>query len=118
MSPIRVLLVDDEHEFLTPVLRFLTKAGMQVVGAGSVEDMDAVLADFRPDVVVLDVNLPGESGFDAVCRLRQTTKAGLVMLTARTEIDDRVFGLTQGADAYFTKPCRATNRVRRARQSG
>ena len=104
MTPIRVLLVDDEPDFLTPVMRFLTKAGMQVVGVGSVEDMDAALEDFQPDIIVLDVNLPGENGFDAVHRLRQNTKAGLVMLTARTEIDDRVFGLTQGADAYFTKP--------------
>lgn len=104
MRPIRVLLVDDEEDFRQPTLRYLTRMGMTVLGVGSAAEMDAKLAEFTPDVVVLDVNMPGETGFDAVKRLRRDSTSGLVMLTARSKVDDRIFGLTQGADSYLSKP--------------
>ncbi len=104
MPQIRVLLVDDEADFREPVARFLGKAGMDVVGVGAVEDMAPVMEGWRPDVIVLDVNLPGESGMEAVQRLRAHTAAGLVMVTARGGIDDRIRGLSLGADSYLGKP--------------
>jgi two-component system OmpR family response regulator len=104
MTSIRVLLVDDEEDFREPTLRFLSKTGMAVLGAGSACEMDIKRNDFAPDVIILDVNMPGESGFDVVKRLRRETDIGLVLLTARGDVDDRVFGLNQGADNYLTKP--------------
>lgn len=104
MAPIQVMLVDDEEDFREPVARVLRKGGMDVIGVGSVEDMAGAMAGWRPDVIVLDINLPGESGLEAVARLRAETAAGLIMVTARGGLDDRVAGLTLGADSYLGKP--------------
>lgn len=104
MSSIRVALVDDEPDFREPVARFLRKAGLEVVGVESVEDLADLMSSFRPDVIVLDVNLPGESGMEAVQRLREETRAGLIMVTARTGEQDRLMGLQYGADSYLGKP--------------
>lgn len=103
-QPIRVVLVDDEEDFRIPVIRYLTRAGMMVVGTESVEALEALLARETVDVIVLDVNLPGESGLDALNRLRRRTAAGLIMLTARSGVEDRVAGLHRGADGYLGKP--------------
>lgn len=104
MAPIQVMLVDDEEDFREPVARVLRKCGMDVVGVGSVEDMAAAMETWRPDVIVLDINLPGESGLEAIGRLRAETAAGLIMVTARGGMDDRVAGLSLGADSYLGKP--------------
>jgi len=104
MAPIQVMLVDDEEDFREPVARVLRKCGMDVIGVGSVEDMAGAMAGWRPDVIVLDINLPGESGLAAVQRLRADTAAGLIMVTARGGLDDRIAGLSLGADSYLGKP--------------
>jgi DNA-binding response OmpR family regulator len=104
MRPIRVILVDDEEDFRTPVGRFLRKQGMEVVTVPSVEDMTPALDSFAADIVVLDIGLPGESGLDAVRRLRRDTGLGLIMVTARGTVTDRVAGLHHGADTYLPKP--------------
>lgn len=104
MPPIQVMLVDDEEDFREPVARVLRKCGMDVVGVGSVEDMATVTPGWQPDVIVLDINLPGESGLEAVGRLRAETAAGLIMVTARGGLDDRIAGLSLGADSYLGKP--------------
>lgn len=101
---IKVILVDDEEDFRDPVARYLRKRGMTVHDVGSVEDLTAALPAFQPDIIVLDINLPGESGLDAVERLRGTSNAGIIMATARRGVDDRIHGLRLGADSYLEKP--------------
>jgi|TARA_R110002012_G_scaffold235839_1_gene409582 DNA-binding response OmpR family regulator len=103
-TEIRVILVDDEEDFRIPVMRFLTKHGMNVKAAGSIEELSPLVAAFNPDIIVLDINLPGESGLAAIERLRNDTKAGLIMATARRGVNDRILGLTLGADSYLEKP--------------
>ena len=104
MGEIRVMLVEDEEDFRVPLARYLAKVGMAVAGVGSAEEMAAELPSFQPNIVVLDVNLPGESGFAALERLRSSSSVGVVMLTARGGVDDRIQGLTLGADSYLAKP--------------
>lgn len=104
MSKIQVMLVDDEEDFREPVARFLRKVGMEVMDVGSVEEMAQSMTGFRPHVIVLDVNLPGESGLEALKRLRAESSAGLVMVTAQGGVDDRIHGLSLGADSYLGKP--------------
>ena len=104
MRAIKVMLVEDEEDFRQPVSRFLTKTGMDVVGVGSAEEMNEALLHFMPDIIVLDVNLPGESGLDALLRLRTQTKTRLIMLTARGTDEDRIRGIVRGADSYLSKP--------------
>ena len=101
---INVAVVEDEPDLCGSILRYLSLVGMTVKRAGSGTELDALLLDFTPDLLVLDVNLPGEDGFSIAARLRSRSKVGIVMLTARGQLDDRVLGLTAGADAYLIKP--------------
>lgn len=103
-TAITVILVDDEEDFRNPVARFLRRRGMTVHDVGSVEELTAVLPVVQPDIIVLDINLPGESGLDAVKRLRGICDAGIIMATARRGVDDRIHGLNLGADSYLEKP--------------
>lgn len=101
---IRVLLVDDEEDFRIPVASFLRKRGMTVHGVGSVEEALAALPEFAADIVLLDVNLPGQSGLDAVENMRRSFNVGIIMATACRGVDDRIRSLNQGADSYLEKP--------------
>jgi len=101
------MLIEDEDDFREPIQRYLTIAGMIVEGVRSVKEMDAHLKEFSPDIMVLDINLPEISGFEVISRLRRETKAGLIMLTARGALDDRLFAFGEGADHYLTKPVAA-----------
>lgn len=101
---INVIVVEDDPDLCGSIVRYLSLVGMSVQRAGSGEELDAVMAGFTPDLLVLDVNLPGEDGFSIASRLRSKSKMGIVMLTARGQLDDRVLGLTAGADAYLVKP--------------
>jgi two-component system OmpR family response regulator len=99
-----VLLVDDDEDILTLLTHFLQNHACRVSVARDGAEMFAVL-DSRPaDVVVLDVMLPDESGFDLCRRLRTKSSVPVIMLTAVTDHTDRVVGLEIGADDYITKP--------------
>jgi DNA-binding response OmpR family regulator len=101
----RILVVDDEPHIVEVVSAYLVRDGHQVE---STSDGDAVLGLVRanrPDLIVLDVMLPGRSGFDVLRRLRaEGMDCAVIMLTARDELIDRVAGLEMGADDYLTKP--------------
>lgn len=101
---INVIVVEDDPDLCGSILRYLSLVGMTVKRAGSGQELDELLPTFTPDLLVLDVNLPGEDGFSIAARLRSQSKLGIVMLTARGQLDDRVLGLTAGADAYLVKP--------------
>ncbi|WP_369799966.1 response regulator transcription factor [Modestobacter sp. Leaf380] len=101
----RLLVVDDEpniRELLSASLRY---AGFEVATAADGQQALAVAAQFRPDLVVLDVMMPGLDGFGVVRRLRQNgTHTPVLFLTARDAAEDKVSGLTLGGDDYVTKP--------------
>lgn len=105
--PTRVLVVDDEPDLLELVRYNLTKAGYEVACVESGEDALQHTREHRPDLIILDVLLPGLDGL-AVCRaLRrdaQTASIPIVMLTARSEDVDMIAGLELGADDYLPKP--------------
>ncbi|RAU20609.1 DNA-binding response regulator [Paramagnetospirillum kuznetsovii] len=101
---INIIVVEDDPDLCGSIVRYLTLVGMNVKRAGSGVELDTLLATMTPDLLVLDVNLPGEDGFSIAARLRSSSKMGIVMLTARSQLDDRVLGLTAGADAYLVKP--------------
>jgi DNA-binding response OmpR family regulator len=100
----RVLLVDDDLRLRTYVTRYLVHAGMTVEGVG--DGLSALALAHRAsfDILLLDLTLPGEDGFVLLPELRRVTRAPVILLTARTEEDDRVRGLEGGADDYVTKP--------------
>jgi DNA-binding response OmpR family regulator len=103
-NPIRVLVVDDEEPIVELVRGYLEREGWSVTVA---TDGDAGLQraiEDRPDVVVLDLMLPGLDGIEVCRRLRAFSDAYVVMLTAKSEEVDKLVGLAIGADDYLTKP--------------
>lgn len=99
-----VLVVDDDPTVTDVVRRYLEREGHQVETAGDGESALRLAERSRPDLVVLDLMLPGISGLDVCRRLRATSDIPIVMLTALGEESDRVVGLELGADDYVTKP--------------
>ena len=103
----RILVVDDEPDITALVAYHLAKAGYRVSTAANGTDALKSATEQRPDVIVLDLMLPGLSGLDVLQALRKqedTRDVGVIMLTARREEADRIRGLTLGADDYLTKP--------------
>lgn len=100
----QLLVVDDDSEIRDLLGRFFTKHGFRVLTAGDGKQMRKALADWRIDLVVLDLMLPGEDGL-ALCReLRAGADLPVIMLTAMGEEIDRIVGLEVGADDYLPKP--------------
>ncbi len=103
----RILVVDDEPDIVALVVYHLAKAGYRVSSASSGPDALSLAKRDRPALVVLDLMLPGMSGFDVLAKLREdegTAGVAVLMLTARKEEPDRIRGLELGADDYLTKP--------------
>lgn len=99
-----ILVVEDEVSIRTVIRTYLESAGYTVV---CIEDGLEALTQARevqPDLVILDLNLPGMDGMEVAARLRQESDVYILMLTARSEEADRVAGLRIGADDYLTKP--------------
>ena len=104
MSAARVLVVDDEVPILDLVRQYLSAEGMDVALAQDGPSALDAVRDRHPDVIVLDVNLPGFDGFEVLRRIRTFSDAYVIMLTARAEEVDRIVGLSVGADDYLVKP--------------
>ena len=101
---IRALVVDDEAPLVALVRSYLEREGFDVETAGDGERAVELVRDTSPDVVVLDVMLPGIDGIEACRRIRSFSNAYILMLTARAEEIDAIVGLSTGADDYVTKP--------------
>ena len=103
-DPIRVIVVDDEPDIREVIAAYLGKYGFIVSGAADGQELEAYLASDSPDLLILDVNLPGEDGFAIARRVRARSAVPIMMLTAAGDTVDRVVGLELGADDYVTKP--------------
>jgi len=101
---LRALVVDDEPPLVKVVSSYLEREGFEVATAGDGERAIALAREFDPDVIVLDLMLPGIDGIEACRQIRSFSDAYIVMLTARVEEIDRIVGLSTGADDYVTKP--------------
>ncbi len=111
----RVLVVEDEMKIARLVADFLEHAGLQVTIAGDGEAAIASARGSRPDLIVLDLGLPGRDGLDVARELRRTSTVPIVILTARGDETDRVVGLELGADDYVVKPFSPRELVARVR---
>jgi DNA-binding response OmpR family regulator len=104
MSASRVLVVDDEPDIRELLRRLLERAGHLVREAGDGREGLRMLHGWRPDLVVLDVSMPGLDGWTTLERIRELTDVPVLMLSARGTEIDKVRGLKAGADDYVTKP--------------
>src|SRR5215471_17202966 len=100
----RVLIVEDDVDIADVLRRSLRNEGYEVRTSGDGEEALDVAAGFVPDLVVLDLGLPGLDGVEVCRRLRMEGDVPILILTARTETEDRVTGLDSGADDYLVKP--------------
>jgi DNA-binding response OmpR family regulator len=99
-----ILVVDDEPTITDVVSRYLQRAGYVTSVAGDGPDALRIAADERPDLVVLDLMLPGMDGLEVMRRLRERERPSVILLTAKGEHTDRIIGLRLGADDYVVKP--------------
>jgi len=100
----RILVVDDEPPIVELLTGYLAREGYEVVSAGDGRSAVEAVREHAPDVVILDVMLPGLDGIEACRQIRAFSDAYVLMLTARGEELDRIVGLTVGADDYLVKP--------------
>lgn len=111
----KILVVDDEFEIVKLVRAYLERAGFTVVTASEGQQALAVFRHERPNLVVLDLNLPGMDGLDVCRALRRDSDVPIIMLTARIDETDRLIGLELGADDYIVKPFSPREVVARVR---
>jgi two-component system phosphate regulon response regulator OmpR len=104
MTSGRVLIVEDDRDVRTMLAEYLGGQGFEVAQAESGEAMRAALAQAVPNVVLLDVRLPGEDGLSLARYLRERYDLGIIMVTGAGEVVDRIVGLEMGADDYVAKP--------------
>lgn len=105
MNDRMILVVDDEYELLEMVKSIFERAGFtQVLTASSGEAALKMCKEQMPDMMILDVMMPGMDGFAILKELRKTSKIPVLMLTARGEAEDKFMGFENGADDYLLKP--------------
>jgi two-component system alkaline phosphatase synthesis response regulator PhoP len=104
MPGVKILVVDDEPNILNIVKPYLAKEGYTVYTASNGPDGLQATRKLQPDLVILDIMLPGMDGIEMLSQLRRESDVYVLMLTARSEEADKVVGLSVGADDYLTKP--------------
>lgn len=115
MSAIRVLYVEDDARLARLTAEYLESHGLEVHVVAQGDDAVADVQRIRPDVVLLDLMLPGIDGFEVCRRIRKRHDVPIIMVTARAEPDDRVRGLEGGADDYVAKPFQSRELLARVR---
>ncbi len=101
---ISILVVDDEESIAGFIKMGLEAEGFRVLTAGDGNTALMMARENRPQIVILDIMMPGMDGFEVCYEIKRNMKAAIIMLTARDEVDDRVRGLNLGADDYMSKP--------------
>src|SRR5665811_740716 len=114
-EPLRVLVVDDERALAEVVASYLRREGFEAILAHDGPGAVAAAREAVPDLIVLDVMLPGFDGIEVCRQLRGFTDAYIIMLTARDEEVDKVVGLSVGADDYLVKPFSPRELIARVR---
>ncbi len=114
-APTRLLLVDDEASLREPLAEYLLRQGFAVTQAASAAEARSVLRDETPELVLLDIMMPGEDGLSLCRHLAETRAIPTILLTARGEATDRIVGLEIGADDYVVKPFEPRELVARIR---
>jgi two-component system OmpR family response regulator len=114
-DPPRLLLVDDEDTLRVPLAEYLSRQGFRVTEADSAARARTVLRDDTPDLVLLDIMMPGEDGLSLCRHLVEARDIPVILLTAKGEATDRIVGLEIGADDYVVKPFEPRELVARIR---
>lgn len=111
----KILIVDDEQRIVRGIKKYFEQAGFQVISAYDGQTGLGLARTEKPDLIVLDLMLPGMDGLDVCRNIRKDSDVPVIMLTARVEETDKLIGLELGADDYVTKPFSPRELVARAR---
>src|ERR1700716_3507834 len=111
----KILVGDDEVHIVELARLYLTREGYEVEGVGDGDKAMARFAQLKPDLVILDIMLPGADGLTICKEIRKLSQVPIIMLTARDDVTDKVVGLEVGADDYLTKPFHPQELVARAK---
>lgn len=111
----KVLVVDDEAHIVELARLYLVREGYEVEGVGDGSQALTRFSQLKPDLVVLDIMLPGTDGLTICKEIRKQSQVPIIMLTAKDEVTDKVVGLEVGADDYLTKPFHPQELVARAK---
>ena len=111
----RILIVEDDNDIVDVLRRTLRAEGYEVRSGGDGPQGLEIASEFMPDLVVLDLGLPGMDGLGVCTKLREDSEVPILMLTARADTEDRVTGLDSGADDYLVKPFERTELLARIR---
>lgn len=103
-APLKILLCDDEPRLREMVAEYLTERGYDILQAANANEMTSSLKRDDPDLVLLDINMPGQDGLSALRDMRVYSSVPVIMLTAARDVVDRIVGLEMGADDYLGKP--------------
>lgn len=115
-APAEIFIVDDEPGLRSMIEDYLGMQGFKVSGAESGAELDRLMTSKTPDLVLLDINMPGESGLSIVRRLRRTAeRMGVIMLTANADETSKLLALGHGADDYLIKPFEVRELLARVR---
>jgi DNA-binding response OmpR family regulator len=110
-----ILIVDDDVRISRVLARDLTSAGYRVKTAANGEEMRSCMQDYEPNLVILDLNMPGEHGLELARTLRQDSEIGIIIVTGSGDKVDEIVGLEGGADDYLTKPVEERELLARVR---
>ena len=100
----RILIIEDDKDIADLISLYLKKDGVETVIRGDGESGLSAVAEFSPDLVVLDINLPGMDGYEVLQRIRRNLELPVILVTARQEDEDAILGFGMGADDYVFKP--------------
>jgi DNA-binding response OmpR family regulator len=116
MSDVNIIVVDDEAGLRGMIEDYLSMQGFAVSAAENGAALDRLLVGTSPDIILMDVNMPGEDGLSIVKRLRNAgERMGIIMLTANADESSKVSGLSNGADDYLSKPFEVRELLARVR---
>ncbi|KLN59823.1 chemotaxis protein CheY [Kiloniella spongiae] len=100
----KIIVCDDEPHLREMVAEYLNDRGYEIIEAVDAKTMHEASEEHSPDLIILDINMPGEDGLTALRNLRNNSDVPVIMLTAASEVVDRIVGLEMGADDYLAKP--------------
>jgi len=99
-----ILIIEDIKELADLVTLYLNKEGFDIRAAESAEEGFSIIEEWKPELIILDINLPGMDGFEFLQKLRRTSETPVLIVSARDSDEDQISGLGIGADEYITKP--------------
>lgn len=112
----KIIIVEDDTYLFEELKNLYQKAGYQAQGVDSFERASEIIIEENPDLVVLDINLPGTSGYTICKYLKENTKIPVLILTARNTLDDELESLNLGADEFLTKPVNSKRLLARSQR--